>query len=263
MSLLPHVDEIVYADGNSTDGTLKLLEYIQKTYAGDKLRILRGWDCENLTTDYVRLFNATMKECKGDYLLYSHPDMLLTKPGKLSSLSSATWAYYVNMRSFAGEDLEMEIVKGRTNKWKTLMKNDFGLHYWGVYGDTHEDMYFKDITGDEHKVYKDMGRYPFPVEDSGVEMWHFCECKPRKRREEKMLNILEATGVLEKPTLGKTMPYGARVFDVIANHPRIHLRNQKGIYGEFEFVERKDALPEVFAKYKEEFEEVLKTKGEK
>lgn len=260
MSLLPYVDEIVYADGNSTDGTLEIIEHIQKRYDDKKkLRVVRGADCKDLKEDYVRLFNDLMKECKGDYLWYCHPDMILTDPGQLMEREGWDFkAAYVHMRSFAGEDMEYEIVKGRTNKWKTIMKNDFGLHYWGYYGHPDEDMYFRAITGSAHKVHKDMNRYPFEVKDLGVRVSHMCECKPRKRREEKMKSVFTTVGGVGG--LGPTLGGNVHLFDMVMNHPRVHLQSGKFMDAEFQFVERPDPLPEVFSKHKEEFDKIV---GEK
>lgn len=243
MSLLPHVDEIVYADGNSTDGTLEIIEHIQKKYDVDKkLRVVRGADCKDLKDDYVRLFNDLMKECKGDYLWYCHPDMILTKMGKIEDAMS----YSVNMRSFAGENAESEITMGRSKTWKSIMKNTMGLHYWGWYGHPAEDMYFKHITGNAHEIHSDYKNYPYGVKDSGIELWHFCECKPRVRREEKMEKVL---------SVNKLVPQDKLSFGV-TTHPRVTLESGNSWAGKFEFVPRRDPLPEVF-KYKEEFDQVL------
>lgn len=256
MSILPYVDEVVYFDGNSTDGTLELLEHIKANHDPDnKIKVFRDKDFTDFKEDYVRVFNECMSACSGDYLLYIHPDMILTDPGKL--VDRASWdftAAYVNMRSFGGDDMELEITKGRTDKWKTIMRNSFGLHYWGYYGHPDEDMYFKHITGKEHKVHRDMRRYPFEVKDSGIKLWHMCECKPRKRREEKMRNVI-FTNAGEIPK-GTTVSEETRIFDVLVNHPRVHL--QDGVFGstEFKFEKRKEPLPEVFSKYKDEFDKI-------
>jgi len=250
MSLLPHVDEIVYFD-SSTDGTLRLLDYIKEKYdPSGKIKIFKNRDFTDFKENYVKTFNECMKECSGSYLLYAHPDMILTKPGILANREQMSGlAYYVNMRSFAGEDLKTEITKGRTNKWKTIMRNGFGLKYWGCYGDPNEDMYFTAITGNQHNVYKDMRQYPFIVEDSGIHLEHFCESKPRKRREQKMETVFKTVfNINDKGSL----------FDLVMNHPRVHLESQNSQFGEFEFAPRKDELPEVFSKYKDEFEAVLK-----
>lgn len=258
MSVLPYVDEVVYFDGNSTDGTLKLLSHIKQKYdTENKIKVFENKDFTDLKEDYVRLFNECMSKCSGDYLFYLHPDMIITDPGILATPEKMdALAYFVNMRSFAGEDLDIEIIKGRTNKWKTIMKNDFGLHYWGHYGHQDEDMYFRDITGNAHHVFKDMKAYPFAVKDSGIHVQHYCECKPRKRREEKMRKVLETAGVIRPvgPTLGDHI----HSFDAVMDHPRVHLQSQKSMYGEFEFVPRKDAPPSIFSEKKDEFEMVLK-----
>ncbi len=249
MSILPHVDQVVYADGNSTDGTLEILHHIKKKYAGGKLKILEMMDFKDFKDDYVRVFNELMEQCDGRYLWYCHPDMILREPGRIADIGKdGALAYYVNMRSFGGEDLDLEITKGRTDKWKTIMRNDFDLHYWGHYGHPHEDMYFKDITGDHHLVHRHMMDYPFEVKDLGMQIEHYCECKPRKRREEKMETVLRTVG-------GATNDIAIK--DVLANHPRIHLQTQKTPWGDFEFKPRADALPDVFAKYKDEFSAVL------
>lgn len=251
MSILNHIDEVVYFDGNSTDGTLRLLDYIKGKYdTQNKIKVYQDKDFSNFKEEYVRVFNECMKACTGDYLWYVHPDMILTDPGKL--VDRANWkskAFYVNMRSFGGEDMELEIVAGRTNKWKTIMKNAFGLEYWGVYGHPHEDMYFKHITGNQHVVHKDMTMYPFKVEDSGIKISHFCECKPLARREQKMETVLRTVE-------GETNQ--ALINRILSIHPRVTLQDNDTSFGAFRFIPRADPLPEVFAKHREEFEAVLK-----
>src|SRR3990167_2412501 len=258
MSLLPYVDEFCYGDGNSTDGTLELLDYIKKKYDPEnKIKVFRDFDFSDFKDDYVKKFNEIMNKANGGYKFYCHPDMILTDPGQLVNREKwKDFAYFVYMRSFAGEDMDLEIIKGRTNKWKTIMKNGFGLHYWGYYGDQNEDMYFKAITGDTHRVYQDMRQYPFQVGDSGVKISHFCECKPRARREEKMKTVFKTVGLM------KTDDSEIHEFDLVSSHPRVHLQNHSGPWGSFEFTPRKDALPDVFEKHKQEFDEVLGRKLE-
>jgi hypothetical protein len=256
MSVLPYADEVIYFDGNSTDGTLELLDYIKGTYDKDnKIKVFRDKDFKDFKEDYTRVFDECLKTCTKDHVMYLHPDMIVVDPGNLQGLDKKVLAYYVNMRSFAGEDLDLEITKGRTDKWKTIMRNRFGLHYHGFYGAQEEDMYFGDITGTDHKLFKDFGNYPFVVQDSGAKIWHFCECKPLQRREEKMYRVI--TTSVEAVTHGCMMEDDVHVWDAVKNHPRVHLQTQSGVFGSFMFEPRKDPLPDVFSKYKEEFEKIL------
>lgn len=256
MSLIDHVDEFVYFDGNSTDGTLELLAYIKDKYdKSGKIKVFENKDFKDFKDDYVRVFNECVQACSMDHVLYCHPDMVCVDPGSLGKLDKNVLAYWVGMRSFAGEDLDLEITKGRTDKWKTIMRKKFGLHYAGWYGATDEDMYFREITGNEHKLHTDFKKYPYDVLDSGARFWHFCECKPRKRREEKMYRVI--TTNMGRFAHGRTMQDDIYVWDTVVNHPRVHLETQKGVFGEFTFDQRKDPLPDVFEKYKKEFNWVL------
>ena len=250
MSIFPFVDEIVYFDGNSTDGTLEILDYIKAKYdKGNQIKVFRDRDFKDFKDDYVRVFNECMGECSGDYLWYVHPDMILTGAGDLENREDwKEFAYFVNMRSFAGEDMGMEITKGRASKWKTIMKRGLGLKYWGHYGHPHEDMYHEAITGESHVVCRNMRDYPYIVGDSGIKINHYCECKPRKRREQKMETVMRtAYNINEEGPL----------FDLVMNHPRVHLRNQNGQFGEFEFTPVQGQPPDLFSYYKKELEEVL------
>jgi hypothetical protein len=249
MSILDYVDEVVYFDGNSTDGTLKLLDYIKAKYdTNNKIRVFNNKDFSDFKSDYVLVFNECMKACTCDFLFYIHPDMILTDPGILTQKDKMKdLAYSVGMRSFGGEDLGLEIVKGRADKWKLIMKNAMGLHYAGFYGAPEEDMYFSAITGKEHTLHKDFRKYPYRVADSGIKISHFCECKPKARREQKMETVLVTNGV---------DPHTVK--EALASHPRVHLGTEKNEWGDFKFEPRKDPLPDVFQKHREEFEAVLR-----
>ena len=249
MSLLPYVDEFCYGDGDSTDGTIKLIEYIQKKYDTEgKIKLFNGFDFTDFKESYVAKFNEIMKKCLGNYVFYCHPDMIMTDPGVLANKEKMSeLAYSVGIRSFAGEDLGLEIVKGRSDRWKLIMKNAFGLHYAGFYGAAEEDMYFSAITGKEHVLHKSFRDYPYRVADSGIKISHFCECKPKARREQKMETVLVTNGADPQT-----------VKEALAAHPRVHLENDKTEWGTFEFKPRLDPLPEVFEKYREEFEAILR-----
>lgn len=251
LSLLQWVDEIVYFDGNSTDGTLKILDHIKTKYdPQNKIRVFMDKDFKDFKEDYVKTFNDCMKACTGDFLFYCHPDMILTDPGILAHRDRMhEKAYYVNMRSFAGEDLDMEITKGRSDKWKLIMFNGFGIHYAGYYGSQEEDMYFRAITGDSHVLHTDMNKYPYGVADSGIRLNHYCECKPMNRRAKKMETVVRTNikGVDD-----------VFVKDVVFNHPRVHLQNKESKWGNFEFKPRNESLPYIFQKFKDEIEGLLK-----
>lgn len=229
-AVAPYVDEIVYADGNSTDGTLSILDRIGKEYPN--LRVLKNWDCANLQDDYVRLFNELLGQCKGDYVWFLHPDMVVRNPAQLTQFKKQARldAYTVRMRSFAGDGM-VEITKGRTNTWKTIMRNAYGLHYWGHYGNENEDMYF---DFQDHKVYRDLSQYPFEIGDSRLCVEHYCECKDTTRRKEKMENILKYGHGIEDRTV---------LTDALTNHPRVTLKSESNQWGSFKFQKRKDPLP--------------------
>src|SRR5512139_2144121 len=78
MSILPYVDEVVYFDGNSTDGTLELLDYIKTTYDKEnKVKVFKDKDFNDFKDNYVRVFDECLKTCTGDHVIYVHPDMIL------------------------------------------------------------------------------------------------------------------------------------------------------------------------------------------
>src|SRR3972149_5323434 len=81
MSVLPYVDEFVYGDGNSTDGTIEIVEHIQQTYdTHKKIRLIKDVDFKNFSNDYINLYNRLIKECKSEYIWFLHPDMIVTNP---------------------------------------------------------------------------------------------------------------------------------------------------------------------------------------
>ena len=191
MSWLPHLAEMIFFDGDSTDGTVELIEYIQKHIeGGERIKLFKGQDPKDLKDDYVRVWDECLKQVKSDYALYIHPDMILT--GWPRGLKLGGLAYTTKIRSFAGEPLGelFEFSEGRTDRWKNLMSNSLGLHYDGHYGAAYEDMYFRDITGDDHTLYPNMNSYPYEVKESGIELNHYSDVRPYSRRLGRMVSCL-------------------------------------------------------------------------
>ena len=148
------------------------------------------------------------------------------------------------MTSYAG-DMTTVISKGRSNRWKNIHAKKFGVHYFGAYGSQNEDFYHSDITGKSYKHYgTDFKKYPFLVEDSGIHINHYCELKSYKRRLEKMKLCL-------KTLAPNASEQGIR--ESAVNHPRVTLEASCDLFGQFVFEKSKTPVPEVFAKYGEEF----------
>jgi len=237
MSVLDHVDEMVFADGNSTDGTIEIIEHIQKTYdKKGKIKLFKNKDCKNLQKDYVKLFNWTIAQCKSDYIWFLHPDMICTK---FKPLSYKNIRYNVGMVSIAGDNRELIISEGRADKWATIFKNDYGLHYYGFYGSREEDMYFRDITGNSHIYYKQTTT-PYIIGDSCIELFHYCDTKPYTRRLQRMIRCLEN----QQPNASKS---DIREFAI--NHPRVSLQNGTILRANFAFKHNNLPKSEVFDKY--------------
>lgn len=226
-SWLPFVDEMVFFDGNSKDGTLELLKsYREMGEHGQKIVLIENKDPKDLQDDYVRLFNEALHTLTTDYAIFAHPDMILEDPGNIRGLGEEL-AYFTHIRSFAGEPNGQlyEIKDGRAELWKNIyrLKNpDMELHYFGHYGAQNEDCYFSKITGNEHDFYgTDLERYPYVVGDSGIKVLHFSDVRPLDRRINRMKRCLE------------NQNYPSDKIDEIAKtHPRVTFENKDG----FEFV---------------------------
>ena len=236
LSIIDYVDEMVFSDGNSTDGTLEAIKHIQATHKnGYKIKLFENKDCKDLKEDYVRLFNWTIKQCEGEYVQFLHPDMIVTNPEAYSNIGKTDEiAYYVNMRSFT-RDYITEIVSGRANWWKNIHRNSFGLHYWGGYGHAHEDMYNSDVTGDEHRIYADLKDFKYNVANSGINVCHYSESKTYERRLDKMLKSL----ITQHPRMDKE-----ELLRIAKEHPRVTLKAKDNIFGKFEF-KKGDWMPEI------------------
>jgi glycosyltransferase involved in cell wall biosynthesis len=221
LNLLPYLDEMVFYDGASTDGTLEIIRAIKSDNVnGSKIKLFTNKDPKNLQGDYVRLFDECMHELSTDLALFIHPDMFITNPEKLTQVSSSdAIALTTSMRSFAGETggplFEM---KGRLPLWKNIYRlksPDLGAHYFGAYGSAEEDVYFREITGDQHIHHGHrMDLYPYDVEDSGLEVLHFSDVRPYERRLGRMKACLLNQG------------YSAEDAEKIAlAHPRVTLKD--------------------------------------
>lgn len=250
MDSLEFVHEFVYACADSDDGTIDLLEYIKGKYAGEKLKILRSSEFDFNPHDlpaYNNAFNACIKASTGDAVWFKHPDMIVTNPEVIKDMKPAM-AWWTNIKSFAG-DFDTQITKGRATRWKNIAMKKMGLTYYGEYGSQNEDLYFKDITGDSYKHYgESFGFYPYKVLDSGLNVNHYCELKPYKRRFEKMKACL------------KTLHPGwseESIANTASKHPRVTLEGEFDAFGKFEFTPSGEPQPAVFQKYKEEFEQII------
>lgn len=253
MAVHDQVEEFIYAvSPKSDDGTIDLLQHIAKRYGKVKLLIDSKYDFDPLD---MKAYNESFQDCidqaNGDACWFNHPDMVVTNPEKISELQDGPLAWTVNMTSYAG-DLNTVITQGRGKKWKNLHANKFNLAYKGGYGSAVEDFYHLDITG---KTYKHFGSefhlYPYEVADSGINVQHYCEVKSYKRRLEKMKLCLKT----QHPNFDDI-----RITEMAINHPRVTLEQSSNQFGRFEFEKKTDQIPEVFTKYKEEFDQFQKNK---
>ena len=228
MSLLKYVNEMIFADGNSTDGTLEIIKYIQKKYDKEgKIKLFENKDCKNLDEDYVRLFNWTLKQCKSNYVWFIHPDMICLNPSIVLWSLNGDIRYSINVKSLAGKR-DIEIIEGRGKTWATIYKNDYGLHFHGYYGNADEDFYFRDFTGSVHELYLKKKMLPYDIVETKINLIHYCDCKPYKRRYERMVNVL---------TIGNPSIPTDVCIESAKNHPRVTLEN--GSVGEIDFVFKK------------------------
>lgn len=243
------VDEWVFFDGNSTDGTIEILEYLRDK-KGLPIKLFKGQDPKDLRDDYVRIFNDCLGQVKSQYAWFLHPDMILLKARK-PAIHPGPLCFSVELRSFAGEPNGeiLEYREGRMPKWKSIMRNALGLHYHGWYGAVDEDMYFKNITGNQYKAYADWRRCPFDIVESGIELAHYSDVRPYARRSGRMITCLENQG---------HTPEGAREF--AQQHPRVTLKSG-GPFGRFSFSPA-GPPPAIFGEHATELATVIGKKPE-
>lgn len=197
LRVLPFVDEMVLFDGNSTDGTLETIKAIQKdNFLGWKIKLHENKDCADLKDDYVRVFNECLHSLSTDLAWFLHPDMYVINPEQILLVKgSPAVAMSTQMRSFGGEpDGQLYEMSGRGTAWKNIYRlrsPELGAHYFGHYGAQNEDVYFRDITGSQHRHHgEDFARYPYQVAASGIEVLHFSDVRPYERRLGRMVSCL-------------------------------------------------------------------------
>lgn len=230
-NLLPFIDEMVFFDGNSTDGTLEVIEKVSQRYP-DKVRLFKNCDPTNLQDDYVDAFNACLHKLNTDWAFFCHPDMWVENPIKLRNIRD--WdgiAMSSKMISYAGDPGKQlyRIENGRQAAWKNiyrLREPDLGAHYYGHYGSAEEDIYFRAITGSNYDHHGDsFHRYPYQVLDSGLSIHHFSDVRLYERRLERMKVSLKNQRWSESE-----IEYKAKT------HPRVTLEDGNG----FKFVACED-----------------------
>ena len=125
------------------------------------------------------------------------------------------------MTSYAGEpDGRLYRINGRGEVWKNIyrLKPDLGAHYHGHYGAQNEDVYFSEITGDEHKHHgSDLHKYPYTVGDSMVRIHHFSDVRSMARRLGRMKSCLLNQGYSQ-----------ADAERLAPTHPRVTLKDGMG-----------------------------------
>ena len=222
LRVLPFLDQMVFFDGNSTDGTVEIIERIAMDYPG-KVKLFKNRDPKDLLGAYERMFNDCLWSLDTDLAIFLHPDMFVVNPEKFAQVKkSKAVALSSKMRSFAGEpDGPLLEIVGRAEVWKNIyrLRNpDLGAHYHGFYGAVAEDVYFSAITGEQHAHFGgNLKEYPYAVEDSGLEILHFSDVRTRERRIDRMVKCGISQGVTAEKSL-----------DVAVRHPRVTLEDGHG-----------------------------------
>ena len=192
-NIFPHVSEAVFYVGNSQDGMPEIISLYPA-------KLVRNKDPKDLKDDYVRLFNECLHQLSTDFAIFLHPDMWVENPERMQGFMSDATALSCRVISYAGEpggQLYRIDGDGRSSAWKNVyrLKPDLGHHYFGHYGAQNEDVYFSEITGDEHIHYGPNFRaYPYEVKDSGLIIHHFSDVRPYERRLDRMVKSMKAQG---------------------------------------------------------------------
>lgn len=250
MALHPYVDEFVYAvSPKSEDGTVEILRHIAKNYGKVRILLQSKYDFDpHDTKAYNESFDDCIQQARDGAVWFCHPDMVCTK---FEPLKEGPLAWSAKITSYA-KDLTTVISKGRCTEWKNIHAKKFGLAYRGSYGSQNEDFYHQEITGNSLKHYgTDFKKYPYRVSTSGIEVNHYCENKPFERRLEKMKLCLKTL----YPQFSNE-----RIEELAKDHPRVTLESSSARFGQFEFEQSAEPIPEVFHKYEAEFEPFMKSK---
>jgi len=219
-SWVHYLDNMVFFDGNSTDGTLEVLR--KYAISNPKILLFEDMDVKDLDKDYTRLSNEAMWACPCDMAMFLHPDMFPVNGEALRAIPDDCIAASVGMESYAGEPKgEIFKITGRGTSWKNIyrLRNpNLGAHYFGAYGAKNEDTYFSEITGDEHKYHgQDFSRYPYPILKTDLLVKHYSDVRPYARRLDRMVKCLVNQGYsMEEAT--KLAP----------QHPRVSLKDGNG-----------------------------------
>jgi glycosyltransferase involved in cell wall biosynthesis len=240
---LPHLDQMVFADGGSTDGTLEtILSFASKHPHGHKIVVYND-DPRDLRGDYVRAFNAALGKVTADWAFFLHPDQIAENPEAVRNLSEGV-AYSTHMRSFAGEPGgPLYEIKGRGGSWKNIHRTNLDLVYHGHYGAANEDVYPTAIVGKSREHFgADFSRYPYEVKDSGLKLLHFSDVRPFARRYSRMIACLENQ---------KRRPEDCPVLAGI--HPRVTLKSGEFAGSRFDFIPAE--YPAIFNTWKDAIKE--------
>lgn len=247
LACLDQMHEFIYAvDSESSDGTWDLLTDLKAKEAGEKLKFFRF---PHFDTRDTKAYNASFKACidkmTGESAMFLHPDQIILNPEVILGINAdSALAWFIRLTSYVG-DLQTIITEGRTDAWKNIHRNKFGLHYAGAYGSQNEDFYHSDITGKSYRFYGfDFNKYPFAVGDSGIKANHYCEVKPYERRLEKMIRCLRT----QNPEMDSQ-----QLQELAECHPRVSLKPDDR-WGRFRVSPSPDPIPDVILKNKERFE---------
>src|SRR5260221_1077162 len=158
MAWLPNLDQMVFLDGNSTDGTTETIERVRDNHPlGKRIRLVKDCDPDNLQDDYVFIQNKALHSLDTEFAFFLHPDMFpISGMDNLRNLDGV--AYFKTLETYGGDPLKDYVyeMQGRATTWKSIMRlkePNLGLHYFGHYGAWNEDMYFSDITGNAHEFH--------------------------------------------------------------------------------------------------------------